>query len=146
MQRGNNFFFFYVLMNPALLTVISACLSEAGSQTPITSLHLPSMKTDCSRQPFHSEFFSFDLCLFSFIRIVSVFVGEGGILYYLQKCCSEGQDTLLYLRTSFFSTRFIWVEQSHTDIQQHLSFCRFHSTTQQAFYLLLYSSTSNNLP
>lgn len=43
--------------------VISPCLSEAGSWTTVTSLHLRSVKTDYSHKPLHSAFLSSDLHL-----------------------------------------------------------------------------------
>lgn len=110
-----------------MLTVISPCLSETGSWTPITSLHLPSMKTDWSHQPFHSEFFSFDLCLCSFIRIVCLLQGRAGFCAIYRNAGVRSDHT----ETSFFSTMFVWVEQSHTYIQQHFSLRGCHSTLRK---------------
>lgn len=54
---------FFVQMSCAQKAVISPGLSEVESWTTVTSLHLLSVKTDCSHQLLHSKILSSDLSL-----------------------------------------------------------------------------------
>lgn len=118
---------------------ISPCLSEVGSWTTVTSLHLLSVKTDCSHQLLHSKIFSSDLSLLTGSR------NKGFEFSALCRNAGVRSESQCFAR-QFSSPQsvFIQVGQNHP-YTTHICFVFGYMVPlcqlQQVFHFLLFNST-----